>query len=81
LHELAVYHPSNGLNDQTFHLFAADGATHVGEPTDPSESERVEWMPVDALAAIVRQGDVRDGLSLTALSMALLFELPANKRV
>jgi 8-oxo-dGTP pyrophosphatase MutT (NUDIX family) len=81
LRELAVYHPSNGLNDQTFHLFVADGATHVGEPTDTSESERVEWMPEDALAAIVRQGDVRDGLSLTALSMALLFELPANKRV
>ena len=34
--------------DQTFHLFLADGAEHVGDPLDPSEAERVEWVPVDA---------------------------------
>jgi len=81
LRELTVYHPSNGLNDQTFHVFVADGATHVGEPSDPTESERVEWVSLDNLATIVRTGEVRDGLSLTALSMALLFELPAGKRI
>ena len=80
LRELAVYHPSNGLNDQTFHLFVADGATHVGEPTDPAESERVEWVSVDDVVARVRGGQVRDGLSLTALSLALLFELPRERR-
>lgn len=79
LREFAVYHPSNGLNDQTFHLFVADGATHVGEPSDPTESERVEWAPVDDVVSMVRRGQVRDGLSLTALSLALLFELPMSR--
>src|SRR3954452_3141480 len=30
--------PMNGVCEQFFHLFLADGATHVGEPSDPSES-------------------------------------------
>ena len=78
LRELATYHPNNGMSDLTFHLFIADGAQYLGPPTDPSESERIEWMPLPAVRERVRNGEVRDGLSLTALSMALLFELPAQ---
>lgn len=77
LKQIAVYHPTNGLNDQTFYLFIADGADYVGEPSDASESERVEWLPLADVKTGVRGGGVRDGLSLTALSLALLFELPA----
>jgi 8-oxo-dGTP pyrophosphatase MutT (NUDIX family) len=78
MRELATYHPNNGMSDMTFHLFIADSAEHVGAPTDPSESERIEWIPVPVVRDLVRSGEVRDGLSLTALSMALLFELPAQ---
>jgi len=75
---LASYHPNNGTSDMTFHLLIADGAEHVGPPTDPSESERIEWVTLPVVRDLVRTGAVRDGLSLTALSMALLFELPAQ---
>jgi 8-oxo-dGTP pyrophosphatase MutT (NUDIX family) len=78
LRELAAYHPNNGMSDLTFNLFVAEGAEYLGPPTDPSESERIEWVPVQTVRDLVRNGDVRDGLSLTALSMALLFELPAQ---
>ena len=64
---LVTYQPTNGLSDQRFHLFAAAGATHVGDPSDPAESERVEWVPLDELRAIARRGDMVDGLSLTAV--------------
>jgi 8-oxo-dGTP pyrophosphatase MutT (NUDIX family) len=77
LRPLATYHPSNGLNDQTFHLYVADGADYVGEPVDRSESERIEWVSLPRVRTLVREGEVRDGLSLTALSLALLFEVPA----
>jgi len=77
LRPLAVYHPSNGLNDQTFHLFVADGADYVSPPSDTSESERVAWVSLADVRDLLRKGEVRDGLSLSALSMALLFELPA----
>ena len=61
------FHPSNGLSDQRFELFGAEGATRVGEPSDPYESERVEWVPAQEARRHVREGRVRDGLSLTAL--------------
>ena len=64
---LITYHPHNGTSDATFHLFAADGAEYVGEPSDPDESERVEWVAWDRLREELRAGHVLDGLSLTAL--------------
>lgn len=79
LTHLTTYHPSNGLSDQTFHLFEADGAVEEGPPTDPTESERVEWLPVDELRRHVREGAVVDGLSLTGLCWWLAFRaVPAD---
>src|ERR1700722_2324352 len=34
LRPLARYHPSNGLSDQTFHLFVAQSAIRIGPPID-----------------------------------------------
>jgi 8-oxo-dGDP phosphatase len=72
LRHLVSYHPSNGLSDQVFHVFVADGAEHTGPPADPSESERVAWLTLDEVRAAIRAGEVPDGLSLTALSRFLL---------
>ena len=73
LRPLVQYQPTNGLSDQVFHLFIARGATHVGEPTDPGEAERIEWMPVPELRRLVRNQQMLDGLSLTAVCYALAF--------
>lgn len=72
LRPLVSYHPTNGSSDQTFHVFVADGATHVGEPADAFESERVAWVPLDEVRALVRDGGIGDGLSLTGLLRFLL---------
>ena len=53
---LHCYHPTDGLSDQRFELFVVDGATHVGEPSDPGESERVEWLPAARVRQLVRSG-------------------------
>jgi hypothetical protein len=66
----------NGLSDMAFHLFLARSAVHVGEPSDPSESERVEWLPFDRVRDVVRAGEVTDGLSLGGLLWWLAFEQP-----
>jgi 8-oxo-dGTP pyrophosphatase MutT (NUDIX family) len=73
LRPLTHYHPTNGTSDQTFHVFIAGGATHVGEPTDPGESERIEWVSVADLRRFVQDGQMLDGLSLTAVTYALAF--------
>lgn len=74
LRHLTSYHPSNGLSDQRFHVFSAAGATYVGEPSDPSESERVAWVPVPEVRTLLRAGEVADGLSLTSLCWWFAFE-------
>lgn len=78
LRPLHGYHPSNGLSDQRFELFGAQGASYVGAPTDPGEAERVEWVPVPEVWALVQRGQVQDGLSLTALLWWLAFERSAS---
>ena len=70
---LVRYQPTNGLTDQVFHIFIADGAEHVGEPTDAGESERVEWLAVPEVRRIAREQEMLDGLSLTAVLYALAF--------
>ncbi len=56
-----------GLIDQRFNVFLADGAEHAGDPPDSSESDRVEWIPIAELPALIQRGEIRDGYSLTAL--------------
>lgn len=73
LRPLVRYHPTNGLSDQTFHVFMASGATRVGEPTDAGEAERIEWVPVPELRRFVRDQQMLDGLSLTGVCYALAF--------
>lgn len=63
---LFSYHPAPGGIDQTFHVFAAEGAVEEGEP-DVDEAERVEWVPVERVRELIRGGEVTDGYSLTAL--------------
>jgi 8-oxo-dGDP phosphatase len=75
LRPLIAYFPTNGLTDQVFHCFLATGATHVGAPSDPSEAERIEWVDLARVRRIVRDGQMRDGLSLTAVLYALAHEL------
>jgi 8-oxo-dGTP pyrophosphatase MutT (NUDIX family) len=73
LRHLVTYHPSNGLSDQRFHVFLAAGATYVGAPSDPGESERIEWVQVPELREIVRRNEMPDGLSLTGALYVLTF--------
>lgn len=78
---LTSYFPHNGTSDATFHLFVADGATYVGDPSDPTESERVEWVDVPRLRVEIAAGRVGDGLSLTALLWWLVHEqLPLGEQ-
>jgi 8-oxo-dGTP pyrophosphatase MutT (NUDIX family) len=73
LRPLVRFQPTNGLSDQVFHIFVADGATHIGEPSDPGESERIEWVTISDLRQLVQAEQMLDGLSLTAVLYALAF--------
>ena len=72
LRHLMTYHPSNGSIDQTFHVFLAQGAVHEGPPSDPSEADRIEWVPVARVRELVLDGSLGDGLSVTGVLRFLL---------
>ena len=67
------YFPNNGTTDAAFNVFLSTSATHVGEPTDPDEAERVEWLSWNTVRSEIEAGRVRDGLSLTGLLYRLAF--------
>jgi len=66
---LGFSHPSNGLIDQRFEYFVADGAEYVGE-FDRTETESVAWFAPEDVRTLLEQGEVMDGLSMTALGLA-----------
>jgi len=66
---LGSSYPSNGLVDQLFRYFLAAGATEVGDP-EPDETDRVAWFSPAEVRELIRAGEVRDGLTLTALGLA-----------
>jgi 8-oxo-dGTP pyrophosphatase MutT (NUDIX family) len=76
--ELFTYNPQNGVSDTIFNVFTAIGAVHIGDPTDASESERIEWLTWPRLRVEIAERRVLDGLSLTALLWVLAFEPPSE---
>jgi 8-oxo-dGTP pyrophosphatase MutT (NUDIX family) len=66
---LGEYHPSPGISDQRFGIYVASGAERIAE-ANPTEAERVEWVPTARVRELIRDGQV-DGSSLTSLLWAL----------
>lgn len=69
---VTTFHPANGTGDHTFHIFFATGADHIGPPTDATEADRIEWVPVPEVRRMIVDNKIRDGLSLCGLSVALV---------
>lgn len=67
LRQILDFRPAIGVSDLRFVVYLAEGASHIGEPTDPSESERVEWLPLDRVEHELRSGTVVDGITIPAL--------------
>jgi len=69
LEHLGFSHPTNGLMDQRFEYFVASRAEHVGE-FERTETESIAWFDPEELRTLIRDGEIPDGLSVTALSLA-----------
>jgi 8-oxo-dGTP pyrophosphatase MutT (NUDIX family) len=67
LRPLLYVQPSSGLTDSEHHVFVADSAACVGEPTDAWESERVEWVPLSRVPELIGSRTLVSGTSLNAL--------------
>lgn len=68
---LFSFHPANGILDQTFHIFVSRDPVHVGAPTDPNESDRIEWFDREEVRQMFVDGRITDGLTVGAIGHAL----------
>ncbi len=64
--------PANGITDSQHYLFRADGATHVGQPTELNESDRVEWIPLSEIRGMIDRREIVSSASLVGLMYVLL---------
>lgn len=63
---LTGFHPVGGVGDHRFEVCLAEAGELAGV-ADPSESDRVEWVPLTAVPELLRAGQVQEGLSLVTL--------------
>ncbi|WP_248962025.1 NUDIX hydrolase [Sphaerisporangium perillae] len=71
LRPLVKVQPTNGISDSVHHIFHADSATYIDQPTEGWEAERVEWVPLSDVPRLVGKGDIVSGTSMAALLYAL----------
>lgn len=75
---LVASQPSNGSVDSVHHLFRADGARYAGPPSDRTEADRIEWIPLADVAGLIDQGAIVSGPTLIALLYLLMSRRPAG---
>jgi 8-oxo-dGTP pyrophosphatase MutT (NUDIX family) len=64
---IVVSQPSSGSVDSRHHIFRADGAEHIGPPTDVTEAERVAWVPLSDVRGLIADGRIVNGPTLIGL--------------
>jgi 8-oxo-dGTP pyrophosphatase MutT (NUDIX family) len=64
---LLTFQPMIGMVDSPHELYVAQGAEHIGNPTDLEEAGRVDWLPMASILDMMSKGEVLGSGSLVAL--------------
>jgi 8-oxo-dGTP pyrophosphatase MutT (NUDIX family) len=59
--------PTPGISDSEHHIYLAIEAAQVGPPVDDIESERIAWVPLAEVRAMIGKAEVTSGTTLAAL--------------
>jgi 8-oxo-dGTP pyrophosphatase MutT (NUDIX family) len=73
---LVASQPSNGSVDSVHYLFSADGARYAGPPSDLTEADRIEWVPLAEVPGLIDRGELVSGPTLIALLYLLMARQP-----
>jgi 8-oxo-dGTP pyrophosphatase MutT (NUDIX family) len=66
--------PANGITDSEHYVFRADGAAYIGPPTEVNEADRIEWIPLADVRAMIDRREIVSSGSLVGLLYLLLDE-------
>nr|WP_239579584.1 NUDIX domain-containing protein [Microlunatus panaciterrae] len=56
LTDLLTFQPMIGMVDSPHELYVANSATRIGEPPDPEEAGRVDWVPLGSVMELMAEG-------------------------
>jgi 8-oxo-dGTP pyrophosphatase MutT (NUDIX family) len=76
LRPLLRLEPSGGLTDSVNHIFWTVQARHRGDPVAHFEAERIAWIPLQQVPALVAAGRIRAAATVAAL-LLLHYARPA----
>jgi 8-oxo-dGTP pyrophosphatase MutT (NUDIX family) len=72
LSPLILSQPGSGIMDSTHHVFRATSAEYVGEPVEQNESDRIEWIPLTEVPAMIARQEIVHGMTLVGLQQTML---------
>jgi 8-oxo-dGTP pyrophosphatase MutT (NUDIX family) len=76
LEHLVTFEPMIGMVNSPHHVFLGRGATHVGEPTEKTEMQRMEWVPLADVPQLIADGLIQNSGTLVALLHVLAINAP-----
>lgn len=71
LRELIYAQPAAGITDAQHFVYLAEGARHVGEPTERNESDTLAWIALADLPSMISRREIVSSATLVGV-MALL---------
>jgi ADP-ribose diphosphatase len=71
LQHLLDVRPTPGLSDSRHHIYRTSEATRAGEPADAYEAERIDWVPLADVAALIARGQITSSTTQAALLYTL----------
>lgn len=71
LEHVVTFEPNIGMVRNAHHVYLSRGAEHVGEPTETTEMQRMEWVPLDDVQQLIADGKIVNSGTLVALLYVL----------
>lgn len=67
LKHVLTLEPSGGFSDSVHHAYRAEDAAYDGEPVDAIESDRIEWIALAEVPAMIGRGEIRAANTIATL--------------
>lgn len=71
LEHVVTFEPNIGMVRNAHHVYVSRGAERVGEPTETTEMQRMEWVPLDDVMQLIADGKILNSGTLVALLYVL----------
>jgi 8-oxo-dGTP pyrophosphatase MutT (NUDIX family) len=76
LEHLVTFEPMIGMLNCPHHVFLGRGAERLGDPTDSTEMDRMEWVALDDLPSLIARAAIKNSGTLIAALHVLALSGP-----